>query len=130
MKLPSGKRALWPAMVCALAAVLVTLGVLQYRWSKEISVAAASRMRADLFRSMSNFRQDFLRQLAGVAVALEPNYSYGTDFDSYARRFANWRRTASNPGMVQDVYIWQAEPAHSQFLKIRSPGEDPERVDW
>jgi signal transduction histidine kinase len=130
MKLPSGKSALWPVVVCALGAVLVTLGVLQYRWSKEISAAAASRMRADLLRSMSNFRQDFLRELAGVAVALEPNYSYGTDFESYARRFANWRRAASYPGMVQDVYIWQREPAPSQFLKVKSPGEEPERVDW
>src|SRR5215472_18721479 len=130
MKLPSKKSVLWPAVVCALAAVLVMLGVLQYRWSTEISEAAKSRMRADLIRSMIDFREDFLRELASVAVALQPNYSDGTDLDSYAREFANWRRTASYPGMVQDVYILQHGPAHSQLLKIKSPGEEPERVDW
>src|SRR5215475_3961726 len=130
MKLPSKKSVLWPAVVCALAAVLVTLGVLQYRWSTEISEAAKSRMRADLIRSMIDFREDFLRELASVAVALQPNYSYGTDLDSYAREFANWRRTASYPGLVQDVYIWQVGLAHSQLLKITSPGEEPERVEW
>jgi signal transduction histidine kinase len=130
MKLASRKSALWRAVVCALAAVLVTLGVLQYRWSKEISVAAASRMRADLIRSMISFRQDFLRELTSVAVALEPNYSYGADFESYAREFANWRRTTSYPGMVQGVYIWQHEYAHSQLLKIKSPGEEPQPVGW
>jgi signal transduction histidine kinase len=117
-------------VVCALAAVLVALGVLQYRWSKEMSVAAASRIRADLTRSMISFREDFLRELANVAAALEPNYSDGIDFDSYAREFANWRRTARYPGMVQDVYIWRPEPGHSQLLKIKSPGEEPERVEW
>jgi len=129
MKL-SRKGALWTAVVCALAIVLVALGVLQYRWSQEISEAASSRMRADLTRSIVDFRQDFLRELASVAHALEPNYSYGSDFDSYAAKFANWRRTASYPGMVQDVYIWQHEPALSQLLKIKSPGQAPERVEW
>jgi len=130
MKRFSKKRVLWPAVVCALAALLATLGVLQYRWSKEVSQAASSRMRADLVRSMIDFREDFLRELAGVTVALEPNYRYGTNLDSYAREFANWSRTASYPGMVQDVYIWQVGPAHSQLLKIKSPGEEPERVEW
>src|SRR5215469_3370952 len=130
MKLPSRKRVLWTAVVCALAAVLVTPGVLQYRWSQEISVAAAARMRADLIRSMNNFRQDFVREIISVAGALEPSYSDAADFDRYAREFANWRRTASYPGMVRDVYIWQPGPAHSQLVKIKSPGEEPERVDW
>src|SRR5215468_1553624 len=104
MKLPSKKSVLWPAVVCALAAVLVTLGVLQYRWSTEISEAAKSRMRADLIRSMIDFRQDFLRELTSVAVALEPN-SHGVDFYNYAAELANWRTTAGYPGMVQGVYI-------------------------
>jgi len=79
---------------------------------------------------MIDFREDFLREVASVAVAFEPNYSYGPDLDSYARELANWRRTASYPGMVQDVYILHHGPAHSQLLKIQSPGEEPERVDW
>jgi signal transduction histidine kinase len=124
VRLPSRKSALLPAIVCALALVLVTLGVLQYRWSNEISEAARSRMRADLIRSMMDFRRDFVHELASVAFALEPNYSYGSDFDSYTRKFANWRRTASNPGMVQEVYIWQ----HSQLLK--TSGKEPELVEW
>jgi signal transduction histidine kinase len=87
-------------------------------------------MRADLIRSLVDFRQDFLRELASVTVALKPVYSYRGDFDSHARQFANWRRTASDPGMVQGVYIWQHGPTHSQLLKIKSPGEEPEPVDW
>src|SRR5262249_14183529 len=129
MKL-SRKGALWTAVVCALAMALLMLGVLQYRWSKEISEAASSRMRTDLTRSMIDFRQDFLRELATVAHALEPNYGYGSDFESYAAKLANWRRTASYPGMVQDVYIWQHGPVLSQLLKINSPGDAPERVEW
>src|SRR5215470_18102477 len=130
MKRPSKKRVLWPAVVCTLAALLAALGVLQYHWSKEVSEAAKSRMRADLSRSMIDFREDFLREVASVAVAFEPNYSYGTDLDSYARELANWRRTSSYPDMVQDVYILHHGPAHTQLLKIKSPGEEPERVDW
>lgn len=130
MKLPSRRSFLWEAVVCALMAVLVTLGVLQYRWGKEMREAATSRMRADVIRSMIDFRQDFLRELASVTHALEPTCGYGSGFDSYAREFANWRRMASDPGMVQDVYIWQPGPTRSQLLKIKSPGEEPERVDW
>ncbi len=129
MNLLSRKSALWLVVVCALSAILVTLGVLQYRWSKEVSEAATTRMRADLIRSMIDFRLDFLRELASVPRTLE-SVDTSSDFNSYARAFANWQRSASHPGIVKDVYIWQQGPGHSQLLKIKSPGEGIERVEW
>jgi hypothetical protein len=48
---------------------------------------------------MIDFREDFLREVASVAVAFEPNYSYGTDLDSYAR---NWRTGAER----QAISAW------------------------
>src|SRR5262245_27899922 len=87
-------------------------------------------MRADLVHSMVDFRRDFTRELASLARALEPNESDRSDFESYAREWAKWRRTAIHPGVVQDVYLWQQGPTHSQLLKIRLPGEEPERVEW
>jgi signal transduction histidine kinase len=87
-------------------------------------------MRADLIRSMIDFRRDLLDELSSLARSLEPDHNDRLDFESYARRWAEWQRTATNAGIVQDLYIWQHGSSHSQLLRIQLPGEEPERVEW
>src|SRR5690349_25163816 len=57
----------WVA-VPALAAVLVGLAMLQYRWSGQVSDATRAQMLGNLRVSLTGFRQDFARELGAVAV--------------------------------------------------------------
>src|SRR5207244_10952520 len=57
----------WVA-VPALAAVLVGLAVLQYRWSGQVSDATRAQMLGNLHVSLMGFRQDFAHELGAVAV--------------------------------------------------------------
>src|SRR5690349_21992973 len=77
VKLPSKDRFLWPALTCALIAILVLLGSMQYRWSNEVSEATKARMKTALESSMLAFRQDFTRELSDLMLAFEPASSPG-----------------------------------------------------
>ena len=71
MKLPPKERLSSLAVVIALAAVLIVLGVLQYRWSVEVSEASALRMQATLHSSLLSWRQDLYHELAQAGDAFQ-----------------------------------------------------------
>jgi signal transduction histidine kinase len=122
------------AVIAILAAVLVLLAVLQYRWSLEVSNAERARMKASLDQSISQFRQEFYRELAQVCSALhsEPAAEPGSIWASYAERYQSWARTAPRPDLVANVFVWQAgadtnshllllRPALSRFEPVEMP---------
>ena len=53
-----------PALMAALAAVLLLLAGLQYRWIGEISEADRDRLGRGLEVAAEQFRRDFNRELA------------------------------------------------------------------
>ena len=65
------KRAGMALVVLVLAAVLVSLAILQYRWSVQASEAGTQRMEAALHASLSNFREDLSREFAAICLELE-----------------------------------------------------------
>jgi len=121
------------AMVAALAAVLVLLAVLQYRWSLEISRAERARIEASLNTSVRQFRQEFYRELVQVSTAFhsEPGAEPDSFWSTYAERYQAWARTASRPDLIANVYVWQGgAKAHSQLLLLRPATNQFEPVDW
>src|SRR6266481_6539116 len=65
-----GERLLRWVAVPALAAVLVGLAVLQYRWSGQVSDATRAQMQSNLHISLMGFRQDFAREMGAVAAEI------------------------------------------------------------
>jgi len=124
------KSFLWSGVVCTLAAVLVTLGVLQYRWSREVSDATSARMRAGLAAAMSEFRRGFFGELANVARAFPVDAADSLDPRRCSIQLAQWEKTAAHPALIQDVYIWHPEPGKPDLVKIKSSGQEGERVAW
>ncbi|MGO4885160.1 MAG: sensor histidine kinase [Bryobacteraceae bacterium] len=125
------KRPLLPiVLVAASAAVLVLLAVLQYRWSLEISRAERTRIEASLNNSVSQFRQEFYRELAQVSTAFRGDPSATPDdlWSNYAERYQEWTRTSARPDLAANVFVWQAAGARLWQL-VPADGEfDP--VDW
>jgi two-component system, OmpR family, sensor histidine kinase SenX3 len=131
---PPAKRAyLRLALVGVLAAVLVLLAVLQYRWSLEISRAERTRIEASLNTSVNQFRQEFYRELAQVSTVFhgDPTAEPDDFWETYAERYQAWARTATRPDLVANVYVWQAATAAGSRLLTLRPSEgrfDP--VEW
>jgi signal transduction histidine kinase len=105
------ERVAWPALTLGLATVLIALGVLQYRWSTEVSDAATSRMRAVLSSSMLDFRQDFIREFSTLISAF-PNgeHSQSADLNQYADSIHHWQAANPHAALVKAVYMVQRGP--------------------
>ena len=55
-------------LVLVLIAILVTLAVLQYRWSGQVSQAERERMQTSLIASMGQFRQELDSELQQICL--------------------------------------------------------------
>jgi signal transduction histidine kinase len=136
MASPAKRAALQIAVVVILAAVLVLLAVLQYRWSLEISNAERTRIEASLNTSVNQFRQEFYRELTQVSTAFHSDPTAEPDdfWSSYADRYQEWSRTASRPDLVANVFVWQAgmpDPGRvSRLLQLNPADGQFEPVEW
>jgi signal transduction histidine kinase len=128
------RRAFLPiALVAVLAAVLVLLAVLQYRWSLEISRAERTRIQASLNTSVNQFRQEFYRELTQISTAFHSDATAEPDdfWSSYAEHYQAWARTAARPDLVANIYVWQAgSQGGARMLQLRAAEGQFQPVDW
>lgn len=131
---PPAKRAFLPvALVAVLSIVLVLLAVLQYRWSLEISRAERTRIQSSLNASVTQFRQEFYRELTQISTAFHGDLAAEpADFwSSYAERYQTWSRTSTRPDLVANVFVWQAgSGAGARLLQLRPADGQFETVTW
>jgi len=114
---------LWAAALSGIAALLVTIAVLQYRWTSELGRSAELQLGAKLESLMLAWQLDFYGELSSVCVALQvgPDSGAHDSWTDYMQRYQDWSRKGSDhdsaeniyidPNLVTDVYIWNT--AHS-----------------
>lgn len=97
-------------LVAALIALLPLLAVLQFRWLGEVSQAERDRMQASLKTAVSNFSQEFDRELTRVYLSfqMDSRTERERDWQDYARRYDQWMQATPYPQLVSGVYL--AEP--------------------
>jgi signal transduction histidine kinase len=113
--------------------VLVIVAVLQYRWTKQLSVASEARLATTLQPLMIGWHLDFYRELSAICVALQvgPDSGARDNWDDYLHRYVNWSRAPinpeslenmyANPGVVKSIYVWQtAGIAVPRLLRLNS----------
>ena len=120
----------WVA-VPALAAVLVGLAVLQYRWSGQVSDATRAQMLSNLRVSLMEFRQDLSHELAAAAVEIRavadsPN---AVKPEELKEQFHHLQQNAAHPNLVSHIYLWQ-DPTHQKPLRFDPASDQFERVSW
>ncbi len=110
-------------MVGALFVLCAVLGVLQYRWIGEVSVAAQERMQRSLQLSLGRMSQDFNQELLNACRALIPTL---TPRDARAAeseveaQFDQWKR--NNRGGLMFRRIAMAVPQGEELnLRILDP---------
>jgi signal transduction histidine kinase len=114
-----------------MAAVLVGLAVLQYRWSGQVSDATRAQMLANLHMSLMSFRQDFGRELGATAgeirtIAESPDTANPKEL---SEQFHRLQQTAAHPNLVSHVYLW-ADPTQQQPLRFDPSSGQFERTAW
>ena len=133
MKLPIKEREFSTVIIVLAVIVVIVLGVLQYRWSNQVSEATSIRLADSLQMSMINWHLDFFRVFSEVCVALrvDPDSSTQEDWDQYARRYADWKKTAANPNLVAGLYILRpGEASSAQVFRLASSGQRFEPSNW
>jgi signal transduction histidine kinase len=119
------------ALLSAMASLLIMVGVLQYRWTKQLSEASEARLATTLQPLMIGWHLDFFGELSAICVALQvgPDSGARDTWDDYLHRYVNWSHTPvnpesveniyANPGVVKSIYVWQtARTATPRLLRL------------
>jgi signal transduction histidine kinase len=109
------------AVLIALAGILVVLAVLQYRWISQVSEADRERIQTALENSVRQLRQEFNRELLNLCLASEPRPGQADpeDWSRVAERMENWLQVSPYPGLVSQVYLWEAEQDEQDSRTLR-----------
>src|SRR5580658_9467518 len=131
MKLELKSRVTSWGLPIALAAVLLTLAVMQYRWSAEVSNASRARMRSNLQNSLMSVRQDLTRELATMRLELENDTNTPPEAQVLAQKLHHWQKTTPQPGLIANVYFWDGAEHEAPSLLHLLPSEGRfERSAW
>jgi signal transduction histidine kinase len=100
---PNQRRAVlsW-LFVSTLLVLCGVLGVLQYRWIGEVSLAARARLHGNLQASLDRLSRDFNSEIATACRALLPANSSEAE---YAARYEQWKRTARHGQIFRAIAI-------------------------
>ncbi len=121
------------SVATALGAILLVLAVLQYQWSGRISQAERERLESSLRTAMTQFRQEFTRELQRLAQAcqLPPASVAARDWQGYAAHMDDWIHTVPEAQMVANLYLWiSGGDAGPQLLKLNRESRRFDQVPW
>lgn len=116
----------------ALAAFLLLLAVIQYRWLGQLSSAERERMQAHLNTAAARFSQDFNGELnhAYASFLAAPPARPMTPQD-YASRFLEWRSGTAAQRIVRDFYVVDRGPGGELTLELLQETSGAFlRVEW
>ncbi len=134
MKTSLKERLFTWAAIPALTIVLITLAVLQYKWSGQVSTANKAQMLAQLQASLFGFRNDLNRELSGVALEVRSAIDEsGDDPQKFAQKLRHWQQTAAHPGLVASVFLWDVDlkdQSKGRLLQVNTAKETAESVAW
>src|SRR4051812_22431491 len=127
-----GRRPIyWTAIISGMAVLMVAVGVLQYRWTSQITAATEIRIGRNIQSQMMDWHLDFYSQFASICVALQvgPDSGAQDNWNAYRQRYLGWRSRVINPSLVSNVYIWEtSRDAGPRLLRITAadaPVEGP-----
>jgi signal transduction histidine kinase len=113
MKLMIKERAFTTGMVILAVVVVIVLGVLQYRWSNQVSEATSIRLADSLQMSMINWHLDFFRDFSEICIAMRVELEAGArdNWNQYAKRFDEWKMATAHPNLVSGLYVLRFDEA-------------------
>jgi signal transduction histidine kinase len=118
----------WIAVLSGMTSLLIMVAVLQYRWTKELSVATQARIGSTLQPLMLGWHLDFYGELSAICVALQvgPDSGARDNWNNYLHRYRDWSNGSvenfyANPGLIENIYIWKtSDRAVPQLLRLNA----------
>jgi signal transduction histidine kinase len=113
----------WIALLMGMAALLLTVGFLQYRWTNQLTEAMETRIGSNVESLMLDWHMDFYQSFAAICVALQvgPDSGQYEGWRAYRERFSRWNQSATHPTLIQDLYILEASQGPAPRLFRLSP---------
>ena len=118
--------------IVVMAGVVATLGILQYRWTGDISRVEQQRLNSSLTASVRGFDQEFsydFRQLC-ESFEIDPEGSAASVESRLAKQYVAWNKVTSSPGLVSSLHIWRPEPAHDNLQTFDPLSGRFHKVAW
>jgi two-component system, OmpR family, sensor histidine kinase SenX3 len=121
----------WPVLA-GIMGLLVTVAVLQYRWTGEASSASAGRIRAELESLAIKWQTDLYSEISAICTTLQvgPDSGARDTWNDYLERYVEWKNALSHesypfvygdPDLVRGIYIWEAsEPTTPRLLLLNA----------
>ncbi len=113
-------------IIAGLSALLVLLGILQWRWSNQIRTADLQRKQAALQAGVNGFREDFHRELAGICTnfAYRPPDQTPAIEDLYAQDCGDWARSSEHHELVANYYLWEKVKGEDYSFRQFDPQDE------
>lgn len=123
---------LLPLLVASLVVLLALLGILQYRWTGEVSEAERARLREGAAARAQQLAQEFDGELTKAMLwllvdrdSLDPGGA-----ERYAERYERWVQRAPDPGLVKAIYRVESGEAGVRLFHFDPPRRAFESVEW
>ena len=113
-------------IIAGLSALLVVLGILQFRWSNQIRTAELQRKQAALEAGMNGFREDFRRELAGICTSFAyrtPDQAPALE-DLYAQDCGDWARSSDHRELVANYFLWEKQKGDRYSFQQFNPQDE------
>jgi signal transduction histidine kinase len=141
MRFALGERALATALVVPTAIAVITLAVVQYRWSNEVRNATSIRLADSLQMSMTSWQLNLFRDLADIGrrLPLESTSVTASDLERGLQRFFERQSRSDYPDLVAGVLLlttdtrpstrqWNASVARFEAVDRAEVGDLPQAL--
>jgi signal transduction histidine kinase len=110
-------------VIGAIAGAVLILGILQYRWTSEISGAEQERLKSALGTSVRNFNQQFAYDFErlGESFEIDPEAPASTIKARVLRQYSDWTRTTSRRDLVAGLDVWGTDDGRAPHLESVDP---------
>ena len=113
--------------VGAMVGLCGVLGLLQYRWIGEVSVAERERLQRTLQGSLARVSQDFNEEIAVLCRTMVR----GEDGDGdYVGRLIAWQESGRHTGVLREAFIARPEGGEMRLERLNSRARKAEPVPW
>jgi signal transduction histidine kinase len=127
------RNARWYLPAAGLAVVLVLLGLLQYRANRQLRDVLQQQMLTEAQTSLLRIRHGLEDVLAPICKGFDSSRSpaYESSLQRYAAEALRVRGTASHPGLVANVLVYQdANRPHPALFQLADAQEKFYPAEW
>ena len=111
--------------VGAMVGLCGILGVLQYRWIGEVSVAERERLQRGLQGSLARVSQDFSEEISVLCRTMVRGEDSG-----HVGRLIAWQESGRHVGMLRDAFIARPEAGEMRLERLNPRTRAVEAVPW